>query len=531
MAETLKKEISLKEGRLVEVSSYWIGRIGKSSVPNFRDIYDDQFRGVDVIMPTIKAGQFLRMVEYMGALQACVDAMKVNIGGLGYDIQRRNPEEETPESQVSEAELEYERLKSFFDYPNPDESFSDLRKKCLHDKELTGRSAMEVVRDRGGDIREIYHLPIEHFYMTARDKEYTEFEQRIIDERSGRFITQTRFKRFRRYVQLINNRKIFFKEFGDPREISMADGKPTSGNPDESANEVIFDCIYCPYDPYGQPRWIGEFIRLLGYRKSEEVNYYYFDNDGMPQYLVLVSGGSLTSDSAEELERRFHELKGSRNKGKAMVLESRGQDVGQVEGEEVTTSKIEVVPLTQAWLKDALYQVYQKNAEAAIRKAFRLSPMLTGGAEEYTRATAREALIKDENQVFAPERNSFDDMINRTIAADMQINHWKFKSLGNKTSDDVQIARALAGFKDAMNLTQINAVIAELTNTEVIEVPEGIDPDIPWAIMQRQLNPPTPFGFNPEEEADPEEDVKDKLRQFQESINKALKERRAGAAG
>lgn len=52
--------------------------------------------------------------------------------------------------------------------------------------------------------------------------------------------TMKRKKRFRKYVQMVDGKQVFFKEYGDPRIMNLRTGKYEANTPEElQANEVI----------------------------------------------------------------------------------------------------------------------------------------------------------------------------------------------------------------------------------------------------------------------------------------------------
>jgi capsid portal protein len=60
---------------------------------------------------------------------------------------------------------------------------------------------------------------------------------------------------------------------------------------------------------------------------------------------------------------------------------------------------------------------------------------LRGESKDFNRATAESALRFAEDQVFQPERDEFDFLINRKLLADMGIRFWRFRSQTPVTRD------------------------------------------------------------------------------------------------
>jgi PBSX family phage portal protein len=449
--------------------------------------FDNMPGGLEAIRPTYAASVLQHMREYMGILGPCIRCMARNIDSLGYELVYRLPADALSETELNEAAREKNILKSLFDNVNAHgQGMAALRQGLRIDYETTGRWAMEVIRNMKGDIVELYRIPQANFYMTKADNNNTQFTMIVRDPSSGALIPTTRYKRFRRYFQQVSGTKIFFKEWGDPRPISYLTGQPTD-NKDELANECIFHALLWSDDnPYGEPRWIGNLIRIAGFWKSEQTNYFYLNNRGIPEFIVAVSGGSLTQDSLEIIKNRFQETKGPENMGKSVVLNSLPGEAGDLVGEKQIAPKIEVVPLADKTLTDSLFQNYQKNAETAVRRDFGLSPIILGMSEDHTQATAKAALIMAEEQVFEPERKAMDEIINSTILPALEINFLLYKSLGNNTTDQTTIARALSPFMNAMPMSAIWRIVGDTMNIEMPDLDESIK-NMPYFQALRQF--------------------------------------------
>lgn len=211
--------------------------------------------------------------------------------------------------------------------------------------------------------------------------------------------------------------------------------KPEDYGSPRAARELLWFGGYNPADPYGYPLplWIGSLIALAGERASDEVNLSYFNNKSVPPLAFLVAGGIITDETLDRIDERLEELKGTDNFHKALVINAvaqgaMGDQRDLMDPGAATTPKIEMVPLTSAQQRDALFQVYQKNKRDHVRSACGVPPIAIGESSDYNRATAQVAMEMAERGVFAPLRNEFDDRINRFIMPELGILHWKFRS-------------------------------------------------------------------------------------------------------
>lgn len=410
------------------------------------------------------------LMEHSNSLRQNVDSYATNIDGFGHRFEpaidfeaadadqqvedtiylERAAARERGELEVSElqptadevaarkrelqklARLERARLESFFDFCCFEHSFADLRRRTRQDLEVTGNAYWEVLRDGRGHIARLVYVPSYTVRLLPLDSTPVEVEDRIRVSRVTFESTSAR-RRMRRYVQIQGTERVYFKAFHDPRVVSQRTGQVfdtidallEADERDGPATELIHFAIHSPRSPYGVPRWIGTLLSVLGSRQMEEVNYLYFENKSVPPLALLVSGGRLSEASVPRIERFIEEnLKGKNNFHKVLILEAESGE-GSGDG---THAKIELRPLTDAQQQDALFQVYDERNIDKVGSAFRLPKLLRGESKDFNRATAESALRFAEDQVFQPERDEFDFMMNRRLLADMGIRFWRFRS-------------------------------------------------------------------------------------------------------
>jgi len=363
-------------------------------------------------------------------------------GELPEDAALQPTAEETAERKrelVQLARIERARLESFFDFCCFDHSFVDLRRRTRQDLEVTGNAFWEVLRDGRGEIARLVYVPSYSVRLLPLDETPVEVEDRVRVSSVSFDKVSTR-RRLRRCVQIQGVERVYFKSMGDPRVVSrrtgrvfddaesLVDADPTDG----PATELVHFAVHSPRSPYGVPRWVGTLLAVLGSRQMEEVNYLYFENKSVPPLALLVSGGRLSEASVPRIERFIEEnLKGKANFHKVLILEAEGGSGSS----ETTRAKIELRPLTDAQQQDALFQLYDERNIDKVGSAFRLPRLLRGESKDFNRATAESALRFAEDQVFQPERDEFDFLMNRRLLADMGIRFWRFRSQTPVTRD------------------------------------------------------------------------------------------------
>ena len=337
------------------------------------------------------------------------------------------------------AKVERSRLTTFFESCSMEHSFVDLRRRTRQDLEVTGNAYWEVLRDGRGEIARLVYVPAYTMRLLPLDTNPVEIEDRIRVSPVSYETIRIR-RRLRRYVQILDTSRTYFSSFGDPRTISKKTGavfpsvtallKADPG--DAPATEIVHFSIHSPRSPYGVPRWIGTLLSVLGSRSAEEVNYLYFENKSVPPLALLVSGGRLSESAVPRIERFIEEnLKGKQGFHKILILEAESNSSGP----DSNKAKIELKPLTDAQQQDALFQQYDERNIDKVGAAFRVPRLLRGESKEYNRSVADAQLRFAEDQVFQPERDEFDHLMNRTLLADMGIRFWKFRSQTPVTRD------------------------------------------------------------------------------------------------
>lgn len=397
-----------------------------------------------VINPDADLNAMANVVTVSNILRQCIEAMVTNTTSFGYTLEYIGPEgHENDAPQQDEKKM----LQELLDNPAPGESLRDTFEKMQWDKESIGYRAMECIRDENGErVISFNHIPAITLRKTRQDRRPTQYyEERINDE--GVVVRKLVARRFRRYIQRIGSSKIFFKEFGDPRDIDMRDGsvippEELEERRDFVATEILWDEFYTPGKQYGQPRWIGVLPEILGSRESVLVNLNFFRENAIPAMAVMVSGGALTQDTFENLSQYITAVKGSDAMQRILILEASADELGSTE-HSAPAPKIEMKPMISERQQDGLFREYDIHNITKVRSAFRLPPILVGKAEDYTRASALASIKTAEDQVFLPERTRNDDMVNNKILATYNPRFWRYRSNGPVTTDSEDLAKIL----------------------------------------------------------------------------------------
>lgn len=507
--------------------------IQRSNLLDLSESMQQSFGSAGALAPPLDPLALVRLVSMSSTLPPLIDAMAVNIHGFGYrfdpiidldssdamdriraamllEAEHRAEEEagddEKPEriepptdKEVTERidslreqmRREKAKLEAFFSNVNRKYSFTRLSRKAQVDKESTGFFAWEIRRDGHGRVSRIEPAPSWTFRALSLGSP-VEVESWVrASDISYRSITEP--VRFRRFVQVYEQRKVYFKEFGDPRVMSRKTGvyykdlKELRREEDDpqahSATEILWSALdSSESDVYGMIRWSGCIPGVVGSREQAEVNLLFFRSKAIPPMVVMVSGGKLAKGARERLETLIkNEIRGVENFHKILVLEAEpsGKGIGGAGGLGTQDKvKIELRPLTEHIFKDALWQGYQENNRKELGQSFRLPPMMRGDTERLNRATAKIAREATEQLVIGPERRDFEFDMDRTILTDMGIMLWRFKLNAPESTDAEQLVEFVKVLLDGtMSPNEARRIMSRVLGVELPPM------DADWARM------------------------------------------------
>jgi PBSX family phage portal protein len=475
-----------------------------------------------IIEPPFDLLTLAMLCENSSELNQVVEAMEVNIEAYGHRFISRLRTSATDKSDIPDnvkppaegekpkdlppevlaAQVENAKLVNFFNYCT-DESFVAFRRRLRRDLEMTGNAYFEIIRNTDGEIQAFTHMPSYQMRLGRLDEDPRLVDRKIVELQPDGSVEVKKIKEWKRFRTFAQSRAVYgrtlhtlgskvrwFKQFGDPRVLNKKTGDfGTAQQPvpeGDEANEVYHIKIYSSRSPYGIPRYIGNLLSIFGDRAAEEINYITFRNNNIPSMVVAVSNGSLTQGTIDRIESFVQsQIQGSDNYSKFLIIE--GEPFGD-EGEDGGQVKIDVKPLTAAQHKDALFQNYSDKNQDKIRRAFRLPPIFVGRADDYSKATAESSRRVADEQVFSPERDEFDNTMNRIIFPEMDIVYHKFKSNSPNTTDNSELVKILAGAEKTGGMTPRIArhVLQEVLGQDLPEFPKDFNADVPFSLTMAE---------------------------------------------
>lgn len=465
-----------------------------------RKIPEDHFRddyAGDVIEPPFDLFTLAVLPESSTVLGPCIDAMSVNIEGLGHRVIPRDELDPSFDEISSEIKAELAKVGNFFDNATLEGTLTQSRDKWRRDIETTGNAYVEVQMSLSAPTEPagLTHLASWMMRLRKSDEEPTPYTvPRAVKLESGKWGIEefpTR-KYFRRFVmrKSSSSKKVYFKEWGDPRVISYRTGEVLAESWDkasekergEAANPVIHIKLYSPRGPYGLPRYTGLFFTIYGNRAVEVINYTTLRCNNIPALILMATNVQLTQGSINRIKEFVEErIQGDNNYSTILVIE--GEPTG--EGlKDPGNMKIEIKPLTETQHTDAMFVTYTKENDEKIRQAFRLPPIFIGRSDEYNRATADASRKLAEEQVFAPERHNIDSIFNTTLVPALGASSVLFKSNTPNVTDNYELTQLLAVAERSGGLSpHISRLIVEdVLGTDLPDVDPSINPHLPFTL-------------------------------------------------
>jgi PBSX family phage portal protein len=362
------------------------------------------YNAFKVMLPPYNLDYLAKLYEVSPPHYSAVKAKVANIVGLGYDfilspnakmaVDKIETEEKTKKMR---ARLEREKQK-LFDWIascNEEDDFIETLIKVWTDYEVTGNGYLEIGRTTTGSIGYIGHVPAT--------------TMRIRQRRDG-------------FVQIISNKAVFFRNFGDQKT-------PNPVGSDTRPNEVIHIKKYSPTNGfYGVPDVVAAKAAVAGNEFATRFNLDYFENKAVPRYVIVIKGGKLSPAA----ERRITEFFQTSLKGK----NHRTLYVPLPPDEQERKTSFEMKPV-EAGTQDSSFNNYRKGNLSDILMAHRVPLSKVGLAEGVSLAVARDADKTFKEQVCRPEQTIFENKLNKIIkeVTDVFLIHLNELSL---TDEDTQ---------------------------------------------------------------------------------------------
>ena len=356
-------------------------------------------------------------------------------------------------------------LENFFNECWPGMSFLTVRRRLRRDQEKVGYSFMEVLRNDPGEVMFCRRLDPKKLRLVRLDEPH-QVKRTVM--RNGSEIEVEIELRARRFVQIIRRKIVYFKEFGEQRDLDRETGDFAKDGETFAAEKRGTEILFFRNKedigtPYGIPRWLSNVPSVVGSRKAEEFNLELFDSGGIPPLMILVQGGALATDVEQQLRDAF--MASGSTKHQACIIEAYA--VGDMDS--AKNVKVTVEKFGAEQQNDSMFEIYITNCDKRVQRSFRLPSIFMGMSEDFSFATAFASYTVAEAQVFEPERKEFDEVINLMLMPELlNGKDFEFHSLPLAVRDTAQQLEAAVQVKEMIEPGDFVEAINTITNTNFI---------------------------------------------------------------
>jgi capsid portal protein len=335
----------------------------------------------------------------------------------------------------------------------------------------------------------MYYTPAIDIRLSVLDDFYTTIVTSLY--RGGRWRKVNIKKRFRRFAQISYESSAikWYKEFGCPLVLDSQTGQYVSSRKEakEVATELFMIRQTSGGRVYSLPRWIPTVTDVVGRSSASFLNYDLLSTQGIPALLFLCENGSLTDESRDELRVWAESMRGVENFNRIALLETASNMLGLDDRSNV---KIEMKNLSEYRSTDLMFDGYLKSTGDTIRQSFRLPRMYLGELDSSSYASSYIIVKITESQVFQPERQFFDEQINKNIMwKELGCKLWKYTSLGPQVASTEELRLSIDTLVKAGALS-VNNCIEILNNLFNMRVSKYNEPwaDLPSVLVKNQSN-------------------------------------------
>jgi capsid portal protein len=238
-------------------------------------------------------------------MKRSVDQVASDIAGTGYTIAVKEGK--------SESSQEFDKISALLDKPNWEYSIEDLWQRFLIDLNITGNAPMEIVRNVGGEISELWHANVNRIWPHK-------------SKRSGLFLEKS---------ETDPNAKVYYVRFGKmdendkPVHVDKTTGEEKEVEFKNRAHEMIYQTLYYPQSGYyGAPPVLPVAGDVVLGVSARDYNISFFINFGVPACLIHLSGEWDEDTEPDEealvdgIKRQLKEIKGAENAHGSIILQT-----------------------------------------------------------------------------------------------------------------------------------------------------------------------------------------------------------------
>lgn len=308
---------------------------------------------------------------------ACIQAITRAAVQLGYKFVLAAGCKDSPK--------EYKKLTEVLEAIESKDSLAEKLEAVIIDYCATGNGYLEITRNRKGEVDGVYAIPATTVRVNGANN---------------------------LYCQQRNGKIVYFYPFGMAPEKR---GKvPATVEEQPVVNEIIHLRNYSPMsDYYGIPNVISALRAIVGDIKATDFNLQFFENNAIPQYAVVITGGKVTESVTKHITEYFRKhIKGNNHATLVIPLP--------------TNMNATFVPLSTA-PKEASFLLYRKMNREEICAIHGVPPAEAGIWEQAVKANSEVQSVNFKLKVVRPLQKKLEHKLNRIIKLGLGIKHYEFE--------------------------------------------------------------------------------------------------------
>ena len=370
-------------------------------IPERVQAYETEWaRKRNLAAPPYPPESFLTLYESNPILNRTIKQVGIDVAGSGWDLIPVDGETERPSDKA--------KIEALLNKPNPEMGLEDIFERILTDWGYLGYLGIEAVRNLGGEIIELHHIPAKDLWV---------------------------HKKKELYCQKKGQKEAWFKKFGSDTKVNAATGDPADGiDIKEAANELIFYKNYYPRsDYYGVPNFlpaVGSLLSLIGIR---DYNLSFFQSYGIPAYAVTMTG-EWDEKAAKKIKEHLTSGVLQKGKGQAPIVSISSEDGAKIEFQKLSVD-----------VKDGSFRVYSQLLRDEVLACYSMPPYRIGinvvGSLGGT--NIQESTVIYNQAVVEPLQNRIERIINQLIIRQgLQVEAYNFKLKNMDTrNEDAEATR------------------------------------------------------------------------------------------
>lgn len=368
--------------------------VGKATDTQQRDSDSPAKAYRDWIRPPYNPKQLASLTERSETHYACVSAKAQNVAGYGFDLV---PHPTYADVDGNEKPPGKETVHEFWYSPatdwllGPDRQPATPEAVLEHgwwDYEGIGWGVLEVLTNESNEPTGLAHIPAHSIRRRAKNPGYVQLDG---PNQVGTFFGAAGDK------------------YGDDQtfiDAETGDTRSSAGDVGTVANELIVIRNYSPLAPYyGVPDIVPALQTLEGDLAARQYNTAFFENDGVPRFVVLVEGGSLTERAWTNLEDKLRELTEQENTHRGIIIEAVNSVAGEYEDRHDVT--LDIQPLTVGIEEDASFLEFRRENEHDLLQAHSVPPVIVGRTEDSNYANSKSQREEFAQSTIRPKQEDY----------------------------------------------------------------------------------------------------------------------------